>query len=96
MPKRFFHSFDKAVRDMTGNPCPLYFKICIKYISPALMVVLLVWLLVESFMTEPLYTAFVNCNPVSSKFWLFSAPHNSQAYNSNLKHVTVSFIFPKR
>jgi len=56
-------NFDLAIRDMTGAPCPLYFKICIKYLSPALMVFLLCWLLVDSIMNVETYDAFVNCNP---------------------------------
>ena len=51
---------------MTGAPCPLYFKICIKYVSPAVMLVLLVWLLVYSIISVDTYQAFVNCNPVSA------------------------------
>ena len=57
-------SFDLAIRDMTGNPCPLFFKICIKYVSPALMIVLLVWLMIDSILKVETYEAFVNCNPV--------------------------------
>lgn len=56
-------NFDKAIMDMTGAPCPLYFKICIKYVSPAIMMVLLVWLLVYSIISVDTYQAFVNCNP---------------------------------
>ncbi|XP_063694194.1 sodium- and chloride-dependent transporter XTRP3-like [Bolinopsis microptera] len=56
-------NFDKAIIDMTGAPCPLYFKICIKYVSPAIMVVLLVWLMVSSIISVDTYQAFVNCNP---------------------------------
>lgn len=52
---------------MTGNPVPLYFKICIKYVSPALMIILLVWLLVVSISNVEEYTAFVNCNPVRAR-----------------------------
>lgn len=56
-------NFDAAIIDMTGRPAPLYFKICIKYVSPFVMTGLLMWMLVDSFMTIPTYTAFTNCNP---------------------------------
>eukprot|EP00116_Pleurobrachia_bachei_P004129 sb/3464391/ len=56
-------NFDAAIRDMTGAPCPTYFKICIKYVSPVLMIFLLIWTLVDAIMHPQTYDVFVNCNP---------------------------------
>ena len=62
--ERFCHD----IEDLTGRQPALYFKICWKYVSPAIMVIITIGSVVFEIIDPPTYTAYVDYGEVSKAF----------------------------
>ncbi|XP_063689888.1 sodium- and chloride-dependent GABA transporter 1-like isoform X2 [Bolinopsis microptera] len=76
----WFYGLDKICDDieyMTGSQPHVYWKICWKFVSPAVITIILIASLVKTCLNPPQYTTYVGCdplNPTGSKDWTKDVP----------------------